>query len=1280
MKNTRICDPERSRIPIKNKKYRGLLSAFLIVLLIVGLVPASAYAMGDGSEEETGTIPETVQVPQSEAQENSLHTLDIVTADDPSVTDTFEVTFIVEGSEYAKATVASGGLCPAQIQPTVSGKRFTGWFYEDTDLRLVPFDFNRTVIDKDTTVTAYFEGETHMIRYMSSAGSDAIVLYTDQVPTQSIPQRLNVEIPEEQIPVGYVFQGTWLLNTAEYTFSAPLTSDITLVPALTQGYRVWFYTDGEAIEPQIVIKNAQVVKPTDPIRAGYTATGTWYRDEGRTSEYDFTAPVTAELKLYAGWIPNTDTPYEIHYFLERPGIPVNDSVSGGGLTEEQRHDPSNFTFLVSESKTGTTEAEVTLPENQVPSSVTTQIRSLLGSVCTATGYAKTLDFAHYSYSTKVKIKGDGSSVVEVYFERNVISLIFDLGASNSYTKSMTITRDGQTQTYYPGIGQPQYTVLSKIGLASNAIQSPYEPNSSTIIETTGQYFYGWGPANSQEFLESTKWLRDMNGQPLCDSSTNTSFTYKIKLIGSMVYPYEDHRMLESLDQSSPVNESEGRYFFNGRYFDDSSAKRVSYPLYTGRSSLGPLGYSPFWKSSSDQLADLSYIANGTIAGTTQFKLDSRSHTINQFDPYLECYFFYTRNAYNITFNSSGGTAVNTLNSILYGKDLDSYEPADPVRYTNGKQDSFLGWFDENGEPFSFEGTTMPYNNLILTAKWLAEPMTVSYFSSVSGTHIAGFYTEVAAGASAVAPFDASDPAALAAFKAQCGRSESDEFLGWSQRLSSGALMPYSFGQPVRQDLRLYARWNPPYAYNTVTYDLNGGTGTLPRDTYRYANGTTAVVGDGSGLTKDGSLFIGWTLQGGTDAYYQKGSAIRVFGNVTLVAQYAPKAKTINLTFRQNASVGDTAEVQWTLVQYAGAAYPSAYNLGFSKTGAVFLGWSTNPAALAADPAYEPGKSERHSNDLTLYAIWSMNSAQYTVHHLVVRGDELVPVEGWPQTYTTNASGNRLTTGSRVSATAPREVGRTLRRTAIGVNPYDHDSELTNASASLVLDSLGANIYANTITFYYVEDVNTVTPNPPVVDPPTTTTPSIPTPGSGTFPGAAPGSPILNLFGQDVPLMGITGGSWSLFDLFCTVMMVLTTLVGALWTIVRRRRKKEDDNENVSDNGEVQGTMAYQYEENEDKKIRERDDEERVRTIKPLLLILSALFSVVLIVLFVITQDITLPIVIFDLWSIVFGIGLIAGALITRLAFGKKKAKEDEEDEEDEEPDAAPSSRPSSTLV
>lgn len=76
---------------------------------------------------------------------------------------------------------------------------------------------------------------------------------------------------------------------------------------LSGGVKVSFETgEGSKVDFQTTA-DGKLVKPADPTRDGYTFSG-WYTDEACTQAYDFIAPVTADLTLYAKWTKNAINP------------------------------------------------------------------------------------------------------------------------------------------------------------------------------------------------------------------------------------------------------------------------------------------------------------------------------------------------------------------------------------------------------------------------------------------------------------------------------------------------------------------------------------------------------------------------------------------------------------------------------------------------------------------------------------------------------------------------------------------------------------------------------------------------------------------------------------------------------------------------------------------------------------------------------------------------------------------------------------------------------------
>ena len=103
---------------------------------------------------------------------------------------------------------------------------------------------------------------------------------------------------------GYTFV-EWQLKGVKYDFSTPVTKDIELVAVWKQNYTVTFDANGGTPTPdaQTVVKDGTATEPTAPTKEGYTFAG-WQLDG---KKYDFSKPVTQDIKLVAVWKKNEES-------------------------------------------------------------------------------------------------------------------------------------------------------------------------------------------------------------------------------------------------------------------------------------------------------------------------------------------------------------------------------------------------------------------------------------------------------------------------------------------------------------------------------------------------------------------------------------------------------------------------------------------------------------------------------------------------------------------------------------------------------------------------------------------------------------------------------------------------------------------------------------------------------------------------------------------------------------------------------------------------------------
>lgn len=318
-------------------------------------------------------------------------------------------------------------------------------------------------------------------------------------------------------------------------------------------------------------------------------------------------------------------------------------------------------------------------------------------------------------------------------------------------------------------------------------------------------------------------------------------------------------------------------------------------------------------------------------------------------------FYYTRNSYQIKF-INGGSVDKTESRKFQQSIADAeYTPTAPA----GKEGYiFAGWYDNEqgeGEQFAFAGKTMPAQNITLYAKWVAPVHTVTFYQEDKVTVVKA----VAGIPHGTAMENGDIPAYTPA--------EGYAFLGWVMEDGS----PFNPSMLITRDYHIYARVGSLNAY-TVTYDANGGTGDVPVDDGRYAEGAAARVLSGAGLTgpADKPQFLGWALSAEASApdYYPGSQLILGRENVTLYAVWGVKENTVSLTYHSNFGTDATYTVEALAVN--GRVEVLSYDTtGLpARQGYNFLGWSTSASGSVS---FAPGSSLRvnagGSNDL--YAVW-----------------------------------------------------------------------------------------------------------------------------------------------------------------------------------------------------------------------------------------------------------------------------------------------------------------------
>ncbi|MDR0885186.1 MAG: InlB B-repeat-containing protein, partial [Clostridiales Family XIII bacterium] len=834
--------------------------------------------------------------------------------DDPAPKSLVGITFRYESvdaesgyEEYSQTVGEDGKISEPENPPIPAGYvAFRGWSSDEGNTF---FDFN-SEITSNITLTAVFSNK-YLIKYKNAP--DGVVIQTAELaPNAIVPAPDDAIVAAIPRPTGtklaywYVEGGS---DTDMYAFgTGTATSDFVLVPYFSNEHLVLFHSEGTQVEPQLVTDGTTATPVAPPTRQGYTFLR-WSTTQNGETAYDFDALVTDDINLYAVWQANpAGVNYTLVYWLEKP------NVSG-----DPGMDADKYAFYKSVTKTG----------------------GIAGTQLAFTaGQLDKIDYATYSYTVSPVLQGNGASVVNVYFKRNVYTLKFDLSpkATDSHNRNFvaSLTLNGNTYQKGYNVATNMYSFTAKY---EQDISNLWPSGQNATITESGQtrpnalsnwsnatwQFIGWDDPRSTDIFVTHRLT--LTNDLLPATGMTTTFT---ALWNGAASKYKVHYYFEGLPGET------GGVYYNGKYYIESTEYSQDY--YSNNSSLLP-----------KDISGMNIVNSGSQSGATKN-------------------FYYNRARYSLSFNLQGAPSQSGFSpspNIMYGQNLTSLKPIDPVwQDANGKTlYVFKGWYlnaeCSEGKEFSFD-STMPNGNLTIFAKWESSENTIRFFDGIGGTHIEGKDKGAATGSTI------NDPQIYIPGTAYDGKGE---FIGWVRLIQGQYPSMFGFGTtPISGDLDLYATWKTNGF--KITYDKGAGTGTPPVDGATYALGTQVRLQNGDALTPPAdSVFYGWATvgaDGSLSRIFYPYNIVSVNGNTTYVAQYGLKNNSVKVIY--NADISESTPAGPITNQVAKNSTINLAGSIFTHATSELIGWSANPNATV--PEYSLNASYNISgSDLELYGVW-----------------------------------------------------------------------------------------------------------------------------------------------------------------------------------------------------------------------------------------------------------------------------------------------------------------------
>ena len=227
------------------------------------------------------------------------------------------------------------------------------------------------------------------------------------------------------------------------------------------------------------------------------------------------------------------------------------------------------------------------------------------------------------------------------------------------------------------------------------------------------------------------------------------------------------------------------------------------------------------------------------------------------------------------------------------------------------------------------------------------------------------------------------------------------FAGWNEKVDgTGSDWTSWIGKPwtwtYKKSITLYAKWKPN-TY-TISYNANGGSGSMSTDTISYGEDYTAKSNT---FTRTGYTFAGWNENSsgtGTDwtSWIGKPWTWAYTKNITLYAKW--KANTYTVSYNAN---GGSGTMSTDTISY-GSDYTAKANT-FTRPGYTFAGWNENASGTGTDWTSWIGKpwTWTYTKDITLYAKWVPSTLD------IFPGNSMTPVGqsgySWIRTFSQSSS-------------------------------------------------------------------------------------------------------------------------------------------------------------------------------------------------------------------------------------------------------------------------------------
>ena len=798
-----------------------------------GIVNVSFENVAVGGEEvnvyhvtdDASTVTEVATNTQSfDANHFSIY---VITGEKKVELTTFN--FVAEGNTVSTQIVKTGDTLITPTAPDIAGKAFVEW--QENGSKFDGFGVQTITKTETRTITAKYEDALYVYFYNPDGTQ---IMRTEKVADHKGHDYSHVsyDVDATHKLVGWAADQNGTTNIAKNIAVPEGSTSVNVYAIIKEGYWVTFDSDGgSAIDSQFVFDKISLNDQTTPTKPGYTFDG-WY--DG-TTKVDNGAAVSSPMTLKAHWKAKEVSYTVIHWW--------------------ENADDNGYSFHVSENKTGLTGTE-------------------------ANAKAKSYDGFTAQPVTKKTIKGDGSTIVSVYYKRNIYKVeFFDIRGRTQY-KDLTIEAK-----YGQDISKQWPTKNESSSWLTKPNGSTFQANIATM-PLYGAKFYGpktgYGTETAYYYVQvlpgETGTVK-VNGiqYKLDHKDASPGGYYTTTVTVEDQYPLKGYTFNEGPSTKIGQRYDGAKFYYTRNSYDlkfINNGKQDKTVTKKYEQSISGENYTPTRPSSLPEyyVFDGWYeneLCEGEAYNFTGKKMPAQNVTL---------YAKWTAKKINLTYNLNNpeGTVDKDTKKVEAGTVASTVLPSIPTI----NEYSFAGWYyaDGNGnitsEVFNTNNTITRDTSIV--GKWLykGELRVVYKPGTETGATVPTDDKVYAGGAKVTVAGNATTTSNM-------------KFLGWE--LNGNVYKP---GQSfeVNKDIAnkdnqiiLTATWGNAETSTTLTYDPGNGIGTATTVNVMNNEAVKIEAHDSLGFTTpvvEGKeyYFAGWADSSTGNATYADGQTINIDAN------------------------------------------------------------------------------------------------------------------------------------------------------------------------------------------------------------------------------------------------------------------------------------------------------------------------------------------------------------------------------------------------------------------